>query len=172
MQQIGIYAGSFDPIHQGHLSFALESIKSCQLDKVIFLPEPVPRAKYNVSPLSQRIQQIQMMIRPYPSLDVLHLTSSQFTVNNTLAEIQKRFENTKLTLLVGSDVALRLHTWSGIKELLSACDVSIGLRSSNTINEVTKQISRLQKLSPMTNFTIVQTNHASLTSSGFRNQNK
>ncbi|MEI9913739.1 MAG: adenylyltransferase/cytidyltransferase family protein [Candidatus Saccharibacteria bacterium] len=38
-RKIGIYAGSFDPIHLGHITFALQAIEQAGLDKVYFLPE-------------------------------------------------------------------------------------------------------------------------------------
>ena len=168
MQRIGIYPGTFDPIHNGHLAFALEATKQCRLDKVILLPEQLPRSKHNVTPVLERVQQIKAAALHHPSVDVQLLSSSQFTVRTTLAEIQKRFEHKKLTLLVGSDVALGLHKWNGIEMLIATCDVAVGLRSNETVEDVQRQFEKLSAMCPTTNFTIITTNYSSLSSSSFR----
>ena len=172
MPSIGIYPGTFDPIHKGHLSFALETIKLCKLDQVIFLPERLPRSKVRVSPIVQRVQQIKSTIQHYPILDVELLESSPFSIYETLPEIQKLFANNKLTLLIGSDIALHLHKWDGIAALLKACDIAVGMRSDQSEAEVRQLLEKLLPLCPSTNLTIVKTNYPTLASSAFRNQIK
>ncbi len=166
--RLGIYPGTFDPIHMGHLSFALESIKRCGLDKVIFLPESQPRYKIDVTSPSERLEQIKASIELYPLLDVLLLESSQFSVSQTLPEIQQHFGEAELTLLVGSDVALTLPDWNEITTLVSACDVAIGMRSHQAEHDVQAVISSLQSLVSSCSFTVVHTDHPSLASSEFR----
>ena len=168
MQRLGIYPGTFDPIHDGHLSFALESIKACGLDRVIFLPENQPRYKVNITPVESRLLQIKATALPYAMLDAQLLESSQFTVEATLPEIQDHFKNVKLTLLVGSDVALSLHKWDGIDALLEACDIAIGMRSRQTEHEVLAMIDALKRRAPSTAVTVIRTKYPSLASSAFR----
>ena len=48
MARIGIYAGTFDPVHAGHVAFALQSLEAAKLDRVYFLPERRPRGKRQV----------------------------------------------------------------------------------------------------------------------------
>ncbi len=170
MKRLGIYPGTFDPIHMGHLSFALESIKRCGLDKVIFIPESQPRYKIDVTSPSERFEQIQAAIMTYPLLDALQLESSQFNVSQTLPEIEQHFGDAELTLLVGSDVALTLPGWSGITSLLSVCDVAIGMRSHQAEHDVQAGISSLQSLFSSCSFTVVHTDHPSLASSMFRRE--
>jgi nicotinate-nucleotide adenylyltransferase len=48
MKKIGIFAGTFDPIHEGHVAFAQAVLADLSLDKIYFLPERQPRRKTNV----------------------------------------------------------------------------------------------------------------------------
>jgi cytidyltransferase-like protein len=50
MKHIGIYPGSFDPVHEGHFAFAKAALETGRLDTVIFLPEMKPRGKPQVTP--------------------------------------------------------------------------------------------------------------------------
>ena len=168
MQRLGIYPGTFDPLHKGHLSFALESIKACSLDCVVFLPENQPRSKINVTAIEDRFKQIKAMIEAYPELDTQLLESSQFTVAATLPEIQKYFKDAELTMLVGSDVALSLDKWDGINTLLENCNIAIGMRDRQTEDEVHAIVTTLKKRMYSSIFTIVRTEYPSLASSSFR----
>jgi len=170
MQRIGIYPGTFDPIHDGHVSFALESIKACRLDRVIFIPETMPRKKVSVSPVKKRLEDIRIKTNQYTELESRLLTSPQFTVASTLPEIQSLHRNAHLTLLVGSDVATSLNNWEGVDSLLIACDIAIGKRSHQSHVELERIIELLDSRHPSTVFTIVHTDYPSHTSSMFRNK--
>lgn len=168
MRRLGIYPGTFDPLHKGHVSFALETIKRCNLEGVVFLPENSPRSKVNVSPILTRIEQINSMLAPYPTLTVQLLASTQFTVAATLPEIHSHFKDAKFTLLLGSDVALSLGNWQGIDTLFEVCDIAVGMRSHQSEKEIQAIITTMRHETPTTTFTVVHTDHPSLASSLFR----
>jgi nicotinate-nucleotide adenylyltransferase len=69
--RIGIYSGTFDPVHSGHISFALQSLKAAKLDKVYFLPERRPRNKQQVEHFGHRVAMLKRAIKPYPEFNVL-----------------------------------------------------------------------------------------------------
>lgn len=139
MKQIGIYPGTFDPIHPGHIAFALRARELCQLDQVVFLPEAFPRGKQNVNSLKQRIDWLQKALVDQPALSFYTPASSPFTVQTTLPELRSAFPATSMTLLVGSDVFRQLPNWPGIKELLSDINLAIGLRHDDSI-EAMKEV--------------------------------
>ena len=58
--RVGIYPGAFDPVHKGHIAFALAAITAHQLDKVFFLPEPSPRHKQGVKALDHRVEMVRL----------------------------------------------------------------------------------------------------------------
>ncbi len=159
--KIGIFPGTFDPIHKGHIEFALTALRECGLDEVIFLPEHSPRRKTGVSPLKQRISQIEKRIEKYPRLHVAELKSKQFTVDETLPELRRL--GSKMTLLIGSDVAAHLHLWPGLDELLGEMDLAVGLRGDHAADEIEKLVSELG-----VKYAIVETAHKDVSSSQLR----
>lgn len=169
MKHLGIYPGTFDPIHDGHISFAYNAMQICNLDGVIFLPENQPRHKTNVTATALRAAQIRGAIHDHPSMSVEILNESQFTTNSTLPKIQKHTKDAKLTLLVGSDVALSIADWSDLATLLAACDIAIGMRINQTHEQINTVISTLQKRSKSCSITIIQTEYSHLASSALRN---
>lgn len=125
MTRIGIYAGTFDPVHNGHIKFALLAIKSYGLEKVVFLPEKLPRFKTKVSPLKHRIAMLRVAIQTYKNLEILELPDEQFSVSETLPKIRAKFAGAQLFLLVGSDVSERIQTWPGWQELLKSAELVV-----------------------------------------------
>jgi nicotinate-nucleotide adenylyltransferase len=138
-RRIGIYSGTFDPIHEGHIAFALAAQQACSLDEVVFVPEPQPRGKTGVTDLVHRTAMIQRAIGTHPKLRAVTLRSSRFTLNNTLPELQHIFADAELSLLMGSDIARNLHLWQGL-EKLSDVQLIIGLRQHDTKEELTSVV--------------------------------
>lgn len=136
MQRIGIYSGTFDPIHDGHVAFAVTALESLGLEKVLFYPEPQPRNKQNVSSLAKRETQIARQLVDVASCSVALLPDRQFTVRDTLPKLQRLFPAAELTILMGSDVAGTLADWPNIHILLSSCPIAIGIRSGDDENSL------------------------------------
>ncbi len=126
--RIGIFAGTFDPVHNGHIDLALAAITVCNLDKVIFLPEPTPRGKDNVTSLADRLAMLRLATKDQPHLEVLELQQPTFTVADTLPELTARFEGAQLVMIVGSDIAAHIHTWDGADTLLRTVELAVGYR--------------------------------------------
>ncbi len=159
---IGIFPGTFDPVHEGHIAFALAVARDCGLDEVIFVPEHSPRGKTNVSTLPERITRIEKQIKTHPNLRVAELESRQFTVAETLPELRRLFDG-ELTLLIGSDVAAKLHLWPDLDQLLGEVRLAIGLRGEHTADEVRQTLSKLKA-----GGAIIETPHKQLSSSQIR----
>ena len=126
--RIGIYAGTFDPVHVGHIAFALQSLKAARLDRVYFLPERRPRAKAQVEHFGHRVGMLNQAAKPYPEFGVLELVDVSFNVERTLPYLQKRFFGDELVFLFGSDVIPNLADWPRAENLLEAGELVIGLR--------------------------------------------
>jgi len=129
MSKIGIFAGTFDPVHHGHITFAHAAIAQAGLNAVVFLPERAPRRKTRVSSFEHRVQMLQLATKNQPNLQVLTLGERQFTVAATLPQLQQRFKNDQLVLLVGSDVAAGLSAWQDLPQLAASVGIAVGLRS-------------------------------------------
>lgn len=169
MKHVGIYSGAFDPVHPGHIAFALGALEACGLDQVVFLPEHSPRGKDNVSHLDKRIDLLRESLKD-ERLSIARLVSKRFTVEDTLPEIQSMFRDSELTLLVGSDiVGTFAYRWDGLETLLSQVSLAIGMRGNDSQAEVAGIIAGLEKDYGITvNYTILRCEHADIASSHIR----
>jgi nicotinate-nucleotide adenylyltransferase len=144
MKRIGIYAGTFDPVHSGHITFALQALKAAKLDKVYFLPERRPRAKQHVEHFGHRVAMIRRAIKPHPQFDVLEMVDVNFNVERTLPHLQKEFPKSQLVFLFGSDVVTGLADWPQAENLLKKGELVVGLRSQNNRDEIKRIIEGWQ----------------------------
>ena len=166
---IGIYAGTFDPIHPGHVAFAQEAMRVCKLDKVVFLPEREPRGKHGVTGHSHRAALIKLAVESIPGFEVLELSTPRFTIKDTLPTLQRLYRNAELTFLLGSDVAESLHNWEHVNELLSSASLVIGLRKGGTPEELTALMYRLGQNSDLkVRYALISAANAAMTSSQIR----
>ena len=143
MKHVGVYAGAFDPIHQGHISFALAAMRACGLDEVVFLPERVPRGKQDVTDIVHRAALIERATADAASLRVLVLAAEQFTVTSTLPELRALFGDAQLTFLVGSDVARTFPRWENLALLFEQTSFAIGMRADDSTDEITAIMEKL-----------------------------
>lgn len=130
--KIGIYAGTFDPVHSGHVAFALQALQAAGLDKVYFLPERRPRGKNGVEHFGHRSAMLARALRPHPRLEVLELEDPSFSVSRTLPRLNKRFKDKGLVFLFGSDVARGLADWPGAGRFIKDAEFVIGIRSRDS----------------------------------------
>jgi nicotinate-nucleotide adenylyltransferase len=128
-RRIGIYAGTFDPVHAGHITFALQALAAAELDKLYFLPERQPRHKQGVEHFGHRVAMVRLAVKPHPQCAVLELPDINFSVARTLPRLRKQFGTAQLVFLFGSDVIPRIQDWPDANQLLNDNELVVGLRS-------------------------------------------
>ncbi|GAC1502709.1 MAG: nicotinate-nucleotide adenylyltransferase [Candidatus Saccharimonadales bacterium] len=136
MARIGIYAGTFDPVHIGHMTFALQALTAANLDRLYFLPERRPRNKQQVEHYGHRVAMLKRASLPYKEFEVLETVDVNFSVEVTLPRIIKEFKNDQLVFLFGSDVISGLTNWPKYQRLLTNNEVVIGLRQDSVQPEI------------------------------------
>jgi nicotinate-nucleotide adenylyltransferase len=141
--RIGIYSGTFNPVHSGHVTFALQTLQAANLDKIYFLPERRPRYKKNVEHYGHRVAMIRRALHLHPKLEVLETDDISFTVSRTLPRLQQQFRGAQLVFLLGSDVAMHLHDWPAVEVLLNRSELVIGMRTDASWQEVRLRLSAL-----------------------------
>ncbi|HSW37824.1 MAG TPA: nicotinate (nicotinamide) nucleotide adenylyltransferase [Candidatus Saccharimonadales bacterium] len=140
MRRIGIFAGTFDPVHSGHISFALQAAERAKLDKLYFLPERRPRAKHGVEHFAHRIAMLKKAARPYSKFDVMEVEDVSFTISRTLPKLQKKFQNSQLVFLFGSDIVVSLPAWSQANNMLKNCELVVGVRAEDSLEKIVQLI--------------------------------
>ena len=122
MQRIGIYGGTFDPIHHAHLILAREALERLNLDIVIFVPAAISPHKLHLLHTASaiRLEMVRAAIAAEPRFTLdeleLHRPGPSFTID-TVEEMRRRNPEAELFYLVGSDNLPRLHTWHRFAEL-------------------------------------------------------
>lgn len=166
-KKIGIFAGTFDPIHDGHIAFANLALES-GLEKVMFLPEPRPRRKQAVRALEHRIAMVQLAVAEEPRFGTIVLEQARFTPHETLPLLQARFAGYKLVLLFGDDVIAHIAGWPHVESLLSASSLIIASRHQNAA-ALEATLKTLQKTRGFKfEYQIVQPEKEEITSSKIR----
>lgn len=162
-RSVGIFSGSFDPVHAGHIAFAQEAMRVCKLDELVFMPERFPRGKPNVSPISERITELEIALAETP-FTILDAQADRFTVDETLTELETLYPDVKFTFLIGSDVALNLPKWQNLERIISHYAFVIGMRKGNSKDEVEHVLHGLA----FENYSLVTTNKSHLSSKTVR----
>ena len=122
--RVGIFGGTFDPVHLGHLILAEQCREQGRLDQVWFVPAPRPPHKHDQSltRFDQRVEMIQLAIAGQPAFRVEEIEKERagpsYTVD-TVAELRRRHPADEFSLLVGSDTLAEMHTWYEPARLLS-----------------------------------------------------
>ncbi|HET9411827.1 MAG TPA: nicotinate-nicotinamide nucleotide adenylyltransferase [Candidatus Saccharimonadales bacterium] len=127
-RRVGIFAGTFDPVHNGHIAFAQAALHDCALDTIVFLPEARPRHKPWASPLVHRVAMLQLACAGWPQFEVRVCDEPQFSVAITLGALQREYGR-DLTLLLGSDTAANVVKWPHADRLFSEVEFAIGRRN-------------------------------------------
>ncbi len=128
LQKIGIFSGTFDPVHTGHIAFARDAIDAGSLDRVYFMVERSPRRKQGVRAFEHRQTMMQLAIEQDDKLGSIIIDQLRFTPHETLPILKKRFEGAELTLIMGDDMLTHMHEWPHIDKLLTGVSFIIGIR--------------------------------------------
>lgn len=129
VKKVGIYFGSFDPVHEGHLALAGAAVKECGLDKVFFLIEPRPRRKQGVKALEHRSAMVRLAIKHEPRFGSILLEQQRFTTLDTLPLLLERFAGAELYLMLGDDALSHFGDWPHVEELMRRVRFIIGRRT-------------------------------------------
>lgn len=143
MKKVGIFSGVFDPVHKGHIAFALAAIKEAKLDRVYFLVEAKPRRKTEVTHVAHRIALARLATSPHNQLEVLELPDARFSVAKTLPRLKQKFPKDGLFLLMGSDMLEHLPDWPLVDRLLEETELVVGLRQTTDLPTTRRLIANL-----------------------------
>lgn len=120
--RIGLYGGTFDPIHHGHLILARDAIEHLDLQRLIFIPNTISPHKQTrqAAPASLRCEMVAAAIAGEPQFELddseLRRGGTSYTIDTVLS-LRERFPDADLFYLIGEDNLSQLQTWRRIEEL-------------------------------------------------------
>lgn len=121
--KIGLFGGTFDPIHIGHLVAARLAKEALDLDRVIFIPSGVPPHKIGneITPAAQRLQMVAIAAECETDFAVsdweLKREGPSYTVD-TLEYFQSRFPEDELYFIMGADMLCDLPNWNSANRIV------------------------------------------------------
>jgi nicotinate-nucleotide adenylyltransferase len=127
---IGLYFGTFNPIHIGHLIIANHIVEHTNLDKIWFVVTPHNPLKNKKTLLDnyQRLEMVHMATSPYDKLGVSNIEFSlpqpNYTIN-TLEHIKEKHPNHTFALIMGEDNLKSLHKWKNYELLLKNYEIYV-----------------------------------------------
>jgi nicotinate-nucleotide adenylyltransferase len=127
-ERIGIFGGSFDPVHMGHLTIAQDAVEQLELNRLVFIPAAIPPHKQDclLSDGHHRLNMLQLAIEDNLSFEVSDLELTRGGVSytiDTLHQIQAEHPGAELFFIIGLDSLGELHLWHRIEDILSTCTV-------------------------------------------------
>jgi nicotinate-nucleotide adenylyltransferase len=132
MGPIGVFGGTFDPIHYGHLRTAFELLQGLRLGEMRFMPAGIPPHRGTpVASAEQRLKMVTAAVEGQPGFIVddreLHRDGPSYSVD-TLAALRAEFPARSLCLIVGMDAFLGLPKWYHWREILQLAHVLVAHR--------------------------------------------
>ena len=116
--KIGIYGGSFNPIHRGHMTAVQSAAQQLGLDRVLLIPASVPPHKQLSADSASAQQRLEMTVLATADLackaEVLDMElrrEGKSYTSDTLRVLREQYPDDELWLLMGTDMFLSLHTW-------------------------------------------------------------
>lgn len=136
---VGIFGGTFDPIHFGHLRPALELKEQLGLERMLLVPASVPpHREQPQASAEQRLQMLQLAINAEPGLEVDQrelMRSGPSYMVDTLASLRDELGATPLCLCLGVDAFLGLPEWHRWEALLELAHIVVAHRPGWTLDE-------------------------------------
>ena len=149
MNRIGILGGSFDPVHNAHMSLAEDAIREGNLHEVVMIPARIQPFKQDRNPASGK-DRFNMLALAAGHDD--HITVSRYELEQegvsytylTMRHMQEFFgSDTRLYFITGTDSFLKLDTWKNAPELLTKYSYIIGTRPGYRQDEYEEALRRI-----------------------------
>jgi len=157
MQSIGIFGGTFDPPHLGHLILAAEARAQLGLERLLWVltPDPPHKQGQSIAPLEQRLEMVKLAIANEPQFELSNLDMSRPGPHYALDTVQilaGQNPGAKLVYLMGGDSLRDLPTWHRPADFVSACHLIGVMRRPGDALELAALEERLPGLTAKVRF--------------------
>lgn len=156
---IGLFGGTFDPIHHGHLIAARAVAEQLECERVVFIPSPNPPHKIgrDLSDATHRLAMARLAVEGESGFEVSDIETRRSGLSFTMLTIEAFRASVgpdmPLVWIIGGDSLPELHSWYRVSELVEACRVVTALRPGYEVPDLNplrrrlsdEQIERLRR---------------------------
>lgn len=146
--KIGIYGGSFNPVHNGHIHLAETAMKDFRLDKIFFVPSRISPHKSS-DEYASGADRLAMLRLATSGNENFHVSDYELKSNRvsysiyTVEHFHNIFRGDEIFLLIGSDMLMSFDTWFFYKRILEKSSLIVVSRNENELDELRKKAREL-----------------------------
>ncbi|NBO63557.1 MAG: nicotinate (nicotinamide) nucleotide adenylyltransferase [Acidobacteria bacterium] len=132
-RRLGVFGGTFDPLHEGHLQIALTTVAAFELDRMLLVPAAIPPHKRgaNISSPYHRMAMLALATANLPNVSVLTIELESpdhpYTIE-TLSRIQSSAVDSRIFFVMGGDSFGDVTMWREFRRILTEYDVVVATR--------------------------------------------
>lgn len=146
---IGIFGGTFDPVHKGHLKALENFIKRVSPQKTLVIPAGVPpHKKESATLVADRVNMLKSAVRAFPDTELCLYEAEKegkcYTFD-TLTYLHEVYPNAEFTMFVGSDMLLSFDRWYRVEEIAKMTAVAVFSRNGDDLEALKNKIAELKK---------------------------
>jgi nicotinate-nucleotide adenylyltransferase len=143
MRQFGLFGGSFDPIHFGHINLALEILEKGNLEKILFCPANISPHKTSIPPRATSKERVEMVSLAIQGMEKFELFDEEikrggvsYTIE-TLQMVRKKFaKDVQINLIIDQGLIKNFHEWKEWQEITQLVNIIIGCRATFSKKEI------------------------------------
>lgn len=149
MNLTGLFGGTFNPIHLGHLKVAEEVLGHFPLDTIMFIPSYIPphKSSVEVAPVRHRLKMVEIACQGHPAFQVSEVEARRpgpsYSIV-TLRRLKRARPEDRFFFIVGADAFLEIETWKDYDQLLRECSFIVVSRPGFGIESLEKVIERIK----------------------------
>ena len=142
-QSVGLFGGSFNPAHEGHLHAAMTAQRACRLDRVWWMPSPQNPLKPEQPSWESRARTVERLKLPYGHSvsDIEVRLGTQFTID-TLRAIKRRHPTTRFVFVMGADNLAQFPRWKDWQGVLNTVPLCVVARPTTDVKARLGRVAR------------------------------
>ena len=153
MERIGIFGGTFNPVHIGHIQAAKQALTALHLDRVLLIPDHI--APHQELPTGsptpqQRLDMLRIAVQDYPGLEISDIELRREGVSYTyltIQELKQLYPNDQLVLLMGTDMFTSFDSWRNPEEILKNASLGVFCRGDKKEKQaIAAQTERMEAM--------------------------
>ena len=168
LKKIGVFGGSFDPPHYGHLKISKIALKKIKLKKLLWcITKKNPFKKKTYFSLAQRLIMCEKLVKKNKKIKVQYFENkikSSATID-LIKYLKKKYSNTEFFLIIGSDNLIDLNKWKNWKRLVKLTKIVVFPRKD--YDQKAKKSDIFQK---MKEIIFINNKHINISSTELRNK--